>query len=49
MIYGARSVLGSSETAASLHLVGSVLNHKDQKTTAGYAYFSNQGAAQSAG
>jgi site-specific recombinase XerD len=22
---------------ASLHLVGSVLNHKDQKTTAGYA------------
>ena len=24
---------------ASLHLVGSVLNHKDQKTTAGYAYF----------
>ena len=24
---------------ASLHLVGAVLNHKDQKTTAGYAYF----------
>ena len=22
-----------------MHLVGAVLNHKDQKTTAGYAYF----------
>jgi len=27
---------------ASLHLVGAVLNHKDQKTTAGYAYFQTQ-------
>ena len=29
----------AGEDGASLHLVGSVLNHKDQKTTAGYAYF----------
>src|SRR6266853_5895011 len=27
---------------ASLHLVGAVLNHKDQKTTAGYAYFQTE-------
>jgi hypothetical protein len=25
-----------------LHLVGAVLNHKDQKTTAGYAYFQTE-------
>ena len=27
---------------ASLHLVGVVLNHKDQKTTASYAYFQTE-------
>ena len=26
----------------SLHLVGAVFNHKDQKTTAGYAYFETE-------
>jgi len=25
-----------------LHLVGAVLNHKNQKTTAGYAYFQTE-------
>jgi integrase len=30
------------QDGASLHLVGSVLNHKDPKTTAGYAYFQTQ-------
>ncbi len=31
---------------ATLHLVGAVLNHKDQKTTAGYAYFQTQDRRQ---
>lgn len=30
----------------SLHLVGQVLNHKDTKTTAGYAYFQTQHRAR---
>jgi integrase len=30
------------QDGASLHLVGAVLNHKDPKTTAGYAYFQTQ-------
>jgi len=40
-IHDLRRTVGSwlVKDGASLHLVGSVLNHKDQKTTAGYAYF----------
>ena len=40
-IHDLRRTVGSwlVRDGASLHLVGSVLNHKDQKTTAGYAYF----------
>ncbi len=30
------------QDGSTLHLVGSVLNHKDPKTTAGYAYFQTQ-------
>jgi integrase len=30
------------QSGESLHLVGAVLNHKDPKTTAGYAYFQTQ-------
>jgi hypothetical protein len=30
------------QNGESLHLVGNVLNHKDPKTTAGYAYFQTQ-------
>lgn len=40
-IHDLRRTVGSwlVRDGASLHLVGSVLDHKDQKTTAGYAYF----------
>jgi hypothetical protein len=40
-IHDLRRTVGSwlVRDGASLHLVGSVLHHKDQKTTAGYAYF----------
>jgi hypothetical protein len=40
-IHDLRRTVGSwlVRDGASLHLVGSVLNHKDQKTTAGCAYF----------
>ena len=40
-IHDLRRTVGSwlVRDGASLHLVGAVLNHKDQKTTAGYAYF----------
>lgn len=40
-IHDLRRTVGSwlVKDGASLHLVGLVLNHKDQKTTAGYAYF----------
>jgi integrase len=40
-IHDLRRTVGSwlVRDGASLHLVGTVLNHKDQKTTAGYAYF----------
>jgi Phage integrase family len=40
-IHDLRRTVGSwlARDGASLHLVGAVLNHKDQKTTAGYAYF----------
>jgi len=40
-IHDLRGTVGSwlVRDGASLHLVGSALNHKDQKTTAGYAYF----------
>jgi integrase len=40
-IHDLRRTVGSwlVSEGASLHLVGAILNHKDQKTTAGYAYF----------
>jgi integrase len=40
-IHDLRRTVGSwlVQSGASLHLVGAVLNHKDPKTTAGYAYF----------
>jgi integrase len=40
-IHDLRRTVGSwlVRGGASLHLVGAVLNHRDQKTTAGYAYF----------
>jgi integrase len=43
-IHDLRRTVGSwlVKDGASLHLVGAVLNHKDQKTTAGYAYFQTQ-------
>ena len=43
-IHDLRRTVGSwlVRDGASLHLVGSVLNHKDQKTTAGYAYFQTE-------
>ncbi len=43
-IHDLRRTVGSwlVRDGASLHLVGAVLNHKDQKTTAGYAYFQTQ-------
>jgi hypothetical protein len=43
-IHDLRRTIGSwlVRDDASLHLVGAVLNHKDQKTTAGYAYFQTE-------
>jgi Phage integrase family len=43
-IHDLRRTVGSwlVQDGASLHLVGAVLNHKDPKTTAGYAYFQMQ-------
>jgi len=43
-LHDLRRTVGSwlVQQGASLHLVGSVLNHKDTKTTAGYAYFQTQ-------
>ena len=40
-IHDLRRTVGSwlVRDGASLHPIGSVVNHKDQKTTAGYAYF----------
>jgi len=43
-LHDVRRTVGSwlVQDGSSLHLVGSVLNHKDIKTTAGYAYFQTQ-------
>lgn len=43
-IHDLRRTVGSwlVQGGASLHLVGDVLNHKDPKTTAGYAYFQTE-------
>src|SRR5260370_2554142 len=43
-IHDLRRTVGSwlVRDGASLHLVGAVLNHKDQKTTSGYAYFQTE-------
>ena len=43
-IHDLRRTVGSwlVQDGVSLHLVGAVLNHKDPKTTAGYAYFQTQ-------
>ena len=43
-IHDLRRTVGSwlVRDGVSLHLVGAVLNHKDQKTTAGYAYFQTE-------
>jgi integrase len=43
-IHDLRRTVGSwlVRDGASLHLVGAVLNHKDQTTTAGYAYFQTE-------
>jgi integrase len=43
-LHDLRRTVGSwlVQEGASLHLVGAVLNHRDQQTTAGYAYFQTQ-------
>jgi len=43
-IHDLRRTVGSwlAQSGASLHLIGEVLNHRDQSTTAGYAYFQTQ-------
>jgi len=43
-VHDLRRTVGSwlAQTGTSLHLIGDVLNHKDTKTTAGYAYFQTQ-------
>src|ERR1017187_7717590 len=43
-IHDLRRTVGSwlVRDGASLHLVGAVLNHRDQTTTAGYAYFQTE-------
>jgi hypothetical protein len=43
-LHDVRRTVGSwlVQDGSTLHLVGSVLNHKDPKTTAGYAYFQTQ-------
>lgn len=43
-IHDLRRTVGSwlAQDGKSLHLIGDVLNHRDPKTTAGYAYFQTQ-------
>lgn len=43
-IHDLRRTVGSwlAQSGKSLHLIGDVLNHRDPKTTAGYAYFQTQ-------
>jgi integrase len=43
-IHDLRRTVGSwlAQSGHSLHLIGDVLNHRDPKTTAGYAYFQTQ-------
>ncbi len=43
-IHDLRRTVGSwlAQEGRSLHLIGDVLNHRDPKTTAGYAYFQTQ-------
>jgi len=43
-IHDLRRTVGSwlAQDGVSLHLIGQVLNHRDTKTTAGYAYFQTQ-------
>ena len=43
-IHDLRRTVGSwlAQDGRSLHLIGDVLNHRDPKTTAGYAYFQTQ-------
>jgi len=43
-VHDLRRTVGSwlAQNGMSLHLIGQVLNHKDAKTTAGYAYFQTQ-------
>ena len=43
-IHDLRRTVGSwlAQNGQSLHLIGDVLNHRDPKTTAGYAYFQTQ-------
>jgi hypothetical protein len=43
-IHDLRRTVGSwlAQAGKSLHLIGDVLNHRDPKTTAGYAYFQTQ-------
>ncbi len=47
-IHDLRRTVGSwlARSGTSLHLVGAVLNHKDQKTTARYAYFQTEDRTQ---
>lgn len=43
-VHDLRRTVGSwlAQAGKSLHLIGDVLNHRDPKTTAGYAYFQTQ-------
>lgn len=43
-VHDLRRTVGSwlAQDGCSLHLIGDVLNHRDPKTTAGYAYFQTQ-------
>lgn len=43
-IHDLRRTVGSwlAQSGESLHLIGNVLNHRDPRTTAGYAYFQTQ-------
>lgn len=43
-IHDLRRTVGSwlAQSGQTLHLIGDVLNHRDPKTTAGYAYFQTQ-------
>ncbi|MGB6452257.1 MAG: site-specific integrase [Steroidobacteraceae bacterium] len=43
-VHDLRRTVGSwlAQAGKSLHLIGEVLNHRDPKTTAGYAYFQTQ-------